>query len=75
MTAPLLAANVCTECDGTGRAAIETKPQGSQLGDCPACVAPCAICRVPYFVAAMKDRICPGCWALDFPMRDAGAQL
>lgn len=76
MTAAIHATvNVCSECDGSGRAAIESDGRGNhQLGDCPKCVKPCCICRMPFFIAALRDGCCDECWKLDFPMNEAGAQ-
>lgn len=68
-------ANVCTACDGTGRAAIESNAQGHQMGDCPRCTRNCASCSSRIFIADAEGGCCKDCLKGDYPMSQAGAQL
>lgn len=61
MASPARSADVCRECSGSGRAAIETTSAGSQLGDCPACTRACRKCRMVGFEAAMTEGFCDDC--------------
>lgn len=60
MAAPVTA-NVCTECDGSGRAALETNSNGSQMGDCPRCTRACAACGTRILIADATDGCCAEC--------------
>lgn len=75
MTAPVTA-NVCRECDGTGRAALESDGRGNhQMGDCPRCTKRCCICSDVKFKIELEQGACATCLAGDYPMSQAGAQL
>lgn len=56
-----LTANVCTECDGTGQAALESSPRGHQMGDCPKCTRACAACSTRIFNIDATDGCCADC--------------
>lgn len=58
-----ISADVCTECDGTGRAAMETSSKGSEMGDCSSCTAACRKCRTQQFKEDLIEGYCAECVA------------